>query len=83
MPPSNWCVMAHSIRFFIVRSAILFFCVFSGAAFSQNISAVKEAQTISGAPLTELEVGQEFRYRIVWSCAFVGVAPPEGCGDFF
>ena len=66
----------------VVYGLFLFISLYSVSAFSQNISAIKEAQTVDGSTLTSLEVGQQFQYRLVWNCSFTNTPPPEGCGDF-
>ena len=74
--------MLASKRTLLITSLLAMVLMFSVNASAQNITALKEAQTIDGAVLSELEVGQEFRYRLVWSCSFTTTPPPEGCGDF-
>jgi len=54
----------------------------SGSVLAQNLSAVKEIQTLDGAPISELEFGQSYRYRFVWQCSFVDAPPATGCGPF-
>jgi len=74
--------MMHYVRVLLLSAVLLPLLFLSETANAQNISGFKEAQTVSGGALTDLEIGQTFRYRLVWSCSFTNVPPPEGCGDF-
>jgi len=73
--------MTHIIKWLTVRTLVL-----GGAFLSFNanaqVSASKLAVDLDNQPLTELEVGQTFRYIVLWNCSFTTTPPPNGCGDF-
>lgn len=63
-------------------SLLLCLAVSANSALAQNLSGIKEIQTLEGDPITQLELGQSFRYRLTWQCSFVNTPPTDECGPF-
>jgi len=76
--------MTQKIRILLASVFVITVASLSMTVHAQTsaVSLSKQAVDLDNGALTVLEVGQVFRYNILWNCSFTTPPPPEGCGDF-